>query len=462
MGSPTLLPTVLAWLCLALAPVQAPPLPFEKAGHELLVQVEQRRPKDAPKPDGVQRRLAALHTRVRLGAFELWIPERVLGEKLQSRAGPPVKEFAQLAQDLVKLEEAWIDRMASPSSDLAKAHDAIAVLERWTASFRGNVVPDVTPEVKAAVEVLERHFFRRLLDERTFAVTMVVAPTRAQYLGLIGAAAEIEKELGAGLCIEFQRRASSAQLVPGMMVLAFTGIGDSERANPLKDRELDALELRQNNVHASAHMLSIWCTPAAPGWWGEGLALCDTIAVCGSDETVCTGHADVQATTPTLGSGSLLEILLWVTRHKSPYRGGASATWFEAPLRAAVDAEGLKVFDLDKTEFVARIPATLLGEKAAIPGAVVAGGSGAKKGFAELYRAWCAAFVHWLATNPGRDDSLLNELCRELKQIPWQPGMARNPLYEVAPTVTRRTIGASDAPDKDLEAAFVAWLSKKK
>lgn len=462
MGSPAPLLALLASLGLAFAPVQAPPLPFEKAGHELLVQVDQRRPKDAPKTDDVQRRLAALHTRVRLGAFELWIPERVLaGEKLASRSGPPVKDFAQLAQDLVKLEETWLDRMASPSSDLAKAHDAIPVLEHWTSSFRGNVVPEVTPEVKAAVEVLERHFFRRLLDERTFAVTLVVAPTRAQYLGLIGAAAEIDKELRAGLCIEFQRRGTSAQLVPGLMVLALTGVGDGEHANPLKDRELDEIELRQNNVHASAHMLSTWCTPAAPGWWGEGLALCDTIAVCGSDETICTGHADTTTLAASPGSGSLLEILLWVTRHKSPYRGGASAKWFEAPLRAAVDSEGLRVFDLDKAEFVARISPTLLGEKAAIPGAVVAGGSGAKKGFAELYRAWCAGFVHWLSVNPGRDDSLLNELCRELRQIPWQPGMGRNPLYELSVSVTRRSIGASDAPDKDLEAAFVAWLAKK-
>lgn len=462
MGLSTLFLAPLSYLLLALAPLQAPPLPFEKAGHELLVQVDQRMPKDAPKHKDVQRRLLALHTRVRLGAFELWLPERVLhGEKLASRSGPPVKEFAQLAQDLVQLEKAWIDRMASPTSDLAKAHDAIGALERWTASFRGNVVPDVTPEVKAAVETLERHFFRRLLDERTFAVTMIVAPTRAQYLGLLGAAAEIDKELTSSVCIEFQRRGSSAQLVPGMMVLAFTGIGDSERAHPLKDRELDEIELRQNNVHASAHMLNIHCTPAAPGWWGEGLALCDTITVCGSDETICTGHAEVQPTTPTLGTGSLLEILLWVTRQKSPFRSGASAAWFEAPLRAAVDLEGLKVLDLDKGEVAARISATLLGEKAAIPGAVVAGGPGAKKGFAELYRAWCAGFVHWLSLNSGSTDSLLNELCRELRQIPWQPGMARNPLYELAPRVVRRTIGSSDAPDKDLEAAFVAWLAKK-
>ena len=69
--------------------------------------------------------------------------------------------------------------------------------------------------------------------------------------------------------------------------------------------------------------------------------------------------------------------------------------------------------------------------------------------------------MHWLSLNAGRDDSLLNELCRELKQIPWQPGMARNPLYEICVAVTRRSIGASDAPDKDLEAAFVAWLAKK-
>lgn len=446
---------------LALLLPQAPtPLPFDAAGKELLAAADRARGKLAVAPGSVVARLAPLHCRVRLGALELWLPEKSLNDRLAARSGPELRDFTRLATDLVELERGWIERLPGAPEDRARAHEAADALARWAATLVGDALPEVSEDARTARVNLERFFHRRELDERAPAMVLIVAPTRAQFLGLLGAAATVEPSRAATLRTERQRRAASCQIAPGVVVLAQSSVGDGERASPTKDIALDPDELRQANLHAASHLLGVVLTPAAPAWWSEGIALCDTIATCGADETLCTGVADTNPLAAVPTSGTPLEILLWVTRHKSPFRGGASRTHFVETLASSLSSEGLALLDLDRMEAAGRIPPTLLGERAPLPALVVAGTPGVKKGHAELYRAWCGGFVHWLSTQRQKNDTLLDALCRELARMPWEPGRSRSMLHELCKQTCGRTLGASDDPALDLEAAFAASLRR--
>lgn len=457
----------LAWLaasCAAfLVPLaQAPvPLPFDKAGREVLEQADRGRGKGAALPGELRARFEPLHERVRLGAFELWVPERALNDRLAAKPGPGAKEVQALVADLVALQGAWIERVNASDEEREEARQALEVLASWSArEFKGARFPEPGAEQQAARERIERHFFRRVLGPNTYALVVVLAPTRAQYLGMLGAASLVDPPQRGRLCDEGQRRSQSAQLVPGVMLIATTAALEGERADPLRDQPLEAIDARQLFVHSASHLMTVDALPTAPGWWGEGLALCDTIRVCKADESVCTGHSEHHAGSNLPGVGGLSGILLWVTRQKSPYREGPSSAWFEMPLRNASNSDGLTVFDLDRGEIAGRVTLPLLGEDSTTPALIATGAPGLKKGYAELYRAWCGAFVHWLDTQPGKQRSLLVELCGELSRIPWEPGLSRFPLYELASRVTGRTLGAVTDPASDLEAAFAATLRR--
>lgn len=443
-----------------LFPQTSQPLPFDAAAKAVLDVADRARGKAPIAPKNVVARLAPLHERVRLGALELWWPTKSLNERLAPRSGPDAQDCEQLARDLVALQGAWIERMPASSEDRARAREAREVLARWTAAFVGSKVPELSDEVRSARSTLERFFHRRELDERAPAVVAIVAPTRAQFLGLLGAASEVDPALGPQLRVERQRRASSAQLVPGVMVLARSSVAEGERASPLKDIALDPEDARQLDVHAASHLLSVAFTPAAPAWWGEGLALHDTITTCGADETLCSGCGDTNSLAGVPIGGSALEILLWVTRHKSPFRGGSSREHFAAALRAALSPDGLALLDLDRGELAGRVAPRMLAERASAPALVLAGPPGVKKGHAELYRAWCGAFVHWLSTQRLKDEALLDALSRELAREPWDPSRKRSALHELCARVCGRTLGASDDPALDLEAAFAASLQR--
>ncbi len=443
-----------------LLPQTPTPLPFETAGKELLAAADRARGKLPVAPGNVVARLAPLHCRVRLGALELWLPKKVLNDRLAARPGPELRDFTHLATDFVELERGWIERLPGSAEDRARAHEAADTLALWTATLVGSALPEMPEDTNTARVALERFFHRRELDERAPALVLIVAPTRAQLLGLLGAAATVEPSLAITLCRERQRRASSCQIKPGVMVLAQSSVGDGERASPTRNVALDPDELRQANLHAASHLLSAVLTPAAPAWWSEGIALCDTIETCGADETLCTGVADANPLAAVPTSGSPLEILLWVTRHKSPFRGGASRAHFIEVLAAALKPEGLSVLDLDRMEPAGRIPPALLGERAPLPTLVVAGTHGVKKGHAELYRAWSGGFMHWLSTQRRKDDTLLDALCRELARVPWEPERSRSALHEFCRQACGRTLGASDDPALDLEAAFAASLRR--
>jgi hypothetical protein len=231
--------------------------------------------------------------------------------------------------------------------------------------------------------------------------------------------------------------------------------------DPLRDEPVELEALMQNFVHTAAHMLNMVFTPTVPRWWDEGVAICDTIAVRHADETICTGFADMSAAASTPSTNLVLGVFLWVTRHKSPFREGFSPTFFDAPLRTAWSRDGFQVIDLDTVTPIFRVPPPLLADRTGAPDVVLRAPKGARKGFAELYRAYCTAFVHWLdVQRPQSARSLLEDLCLELGKFTYEVGAVDVPLYQLAARLTGHTIGASPDPKLDLEAAFVAHLSR--
>lgn len=454
------IPLFAAWL-FALLP-QGSTIPFDDAGKQVLELVDRARPKNVKPSNELRQRLEPLHERVRLGGLELWVPKRALNEKLAAKDGPSAKEVQAHAAHLVALQREWLPRVTRAKDELAAASSALDVLERWTREFRGGRFPEARPEITAARQTVERLFFRRALADGAFAPIAIVAPTRAQFIGTIGAATQVDPTQRPRLHQEANRRATAAHLAPGCSVVAWTSSPEHAARDPLRDEAIDVAESDQNFVHTSAHLLSIELIPMAPGWWLEGLALCDTIALCRADETVCTGHADMHASSSLPGAPGALGILLWVTRHKSPFRDTFSPAYFAQPLRAAWAREGLQVFDLDKVEPVSRVEPPLLGRSAGIPSGVANGTDGAKRGFAELYRAYCAGFVHWLDQQRSKDEqALLDVLCAELARHPYDPQTALSPLYDISERLLGRSLGASNDPELDLEAAFVASLAAR-
>jgi hypothetical protein len=444
--------------CALLASAQAPPIPFDEAGEALLDLAGKHGAKDAGAETRVELRLRPLHERLRLGGVELWIPKRVLDDRLVPRPGPAAKDVAAMAGNLVELQREWLDRTGAGGAELEVAAGALSVLERFARELRRFGERADVAQARVRVEEL---FFRSPVAETSHAPILILAPTRAQYIGAIGAAALLAPRERGRLCAESARRGTSASLAPRVSVIAWTTGRAGERASPLDDELLEPEEAHQNLVHAASHVLAAVLVPSSPAWFGEGLAIGDTIATLGADETLCTGAAELSAGSGYTHMGGGAGILLWVTRHKSPYRGGASARHFLEPLRAAWSREGFQVLDLDTVLPSYRVEPPLLGDGAGTPERVARGSDGSRKGFAELYRAYCAAVVHWMGRRELADGrSLLASLCSALSRIPYAPGQTSSPLYQLALSTSGSTLGVA-GEENDLEAQFVAWLAAR-
>ena len=447
-----------ATLTLILA--QAAPIPFDEAGRAYLELAGKSRPKGANVPSRIDQRIAPLHQRLRLGALELWVPERVLNDTLRSKAGPSAKEVAPLAADFARLQEPWLERAGARGEELAAAREALGVIAAWAGELRKFEEPG--KDVVEARERIEKIFFRRVLGENEHALVAVLAPTRAQFIGALGAAGLLAPQDRDTLCPDSARRNMTLQLAVGMTALAWTIGPDDARVSPLRDTQLERVDAHQSAVHSASHLISVTQMPTAPAWWSEGLAICDTVATLGADETLCTGVEDRSAGSGYTQMGGAAGILLWVTRHKSPYREVRPGSYYVDALRAAYASDGFQVLDIDNAQPAFRVPPPLLHERADMPDIVTRGLPGMKRGFAELYRAYCAAFVHWLGQQPGIDErSQLAHVCVELAKVPFQRNPTQVPLYLVAQRVTQKSIGMSTDPASDLEAAFVAWLASR-
>jgi hypothetical protein len=341
--------------------------------------------------------------------------------------------------------------------ELDEAVTGLDQLVAWSKTFRRVAGPSGEDELKS-IERVGRALLLTGPVKRKDPVILILAPTRAHYVALLGSAGIVDTQQRARLWRDAQRNSSGDAFSDSVSIVALSTARDPEK-QPLGDLPYEPEACVQWTVHGASHLLSVRLMPLSPSWWGEGLAICDTIGATGADETLCTGFS-ATVSMPAQGDGESGRILLWVTRDVSPFRGTASARWFDAQLRKAKTRTGFAILDLGTDKPALDVAGPFLGDSYVVDVQIASAGAGIKRGFAEFYRAYCAAFVHWLETDEQADPTLLAVLCRELAKFPYQPKAKRSPLYDLARSASGMTLGSVFDPKIDLEGAFMASLGK--
>jgi hypothetical protein len=292
---------------------------------------------------------------------------------------------------------------------------------------------------------------------------VLVAPSRAHYLALIGAAGLHVPNIRHDLWTDKARRSPSKALSHTMVLLALVFGPPQDGGPPFEEQQIDEVTHRMYATHAFSHQLSNSLLPTAPRWFTEGLALLDTVRVTGSDETLCAGYA---GRSPTLWDGwqTLPESLFVFTRiERSPYRTGGSSDLFIDELRTARVERGWEILDLDRSRvaLVARGP--FLGDAARLPDEAVIGPKGLKEGFAEFFRGYCGAFAAWLEGVDADGAPLLDRTMQALRvrSATWD-GRPTQDLEDVLHELTGLALGGSLDPERDLEGRFQTWLLERR
>ncbi len=428
---------------------QTPPLPFEALGNALLAAADEARG-SAVGDARIATRLEALHERVSLGAVELWVPRRVVDVDGKLQDGPKPKEIAAEVAGLVALERAWFERVTGDKAKLAAANEALARITPSPAKARGFPLEAPDAEQTGARATLEQLFFDAPLGSGRRELVVVLAPTRAQFIALLGAGGIVYDTLREQYWIEAAREHVFHWLDFDVCIVAQSVAPDDAKAPALPGIAMFDEVATQWIVHGASHLLSVHFAANAPPWFNEALAVGDTISAAGADETLCSGAAP-PATALDVGRTALV----WVTKHASPYRGRASMKWFAKELKSARNREGLLVVDLARGVDAFRVSVPLLGASNALPALVDSAPLGAKQGFAELYRAYSTAFVHWLDESGASRERLLPRLMLELRALPKSTD-----FHALVQKLSERTLGASADPERDLEAAFAASLAR--
>ncbi len=442
--------------------------PFAELGRVLLDAAEAQRgraraqPAGAVKPPGRRRlleRLEPLFDRVELGALELWLPRVQVGAEGEMERARRQGEWKDLAAGLLALQRRWLEELGLLSGDpAAELEAALSTLESAVkrASDRGK--PGSSPAIASAVDALRRTLLPPAA--RPQGLTLVVAPSRAHYVALIGAAGLENERTRDALWNDGARRSVSTGLAPAVLAFALAW-GPSRKGAPFDEQQvMEPVQVSQHAIHAASHLLSNAILPTAPLWFGEGLAIRDTVRLAQADETLCSGYKGREET-PFDSLQDLPEsFLIYVRLERSPYRGGSSANLFADELRAALAGDGFRILDLDRGQAAFIAPGPFLGNEARVPGEVAEGSSGLKEGFAEFFRAYSATFVDWLSLQRTPDGKpLLERTLARLRErgLHWQGDIAKD-LAKLLFELCDRTLGVSIDPEDDLEAAYVGWL----
>jgi hypothetical protein len=453
-----------ASLLLACAPPpaqQVTELPFERLGWALLEATPGLSVK-SPAPDADQevefrKHLVPLHAALDLGAFELWLPLRAVDSEGRVQDAPRPREWKTIADTLLALERRWCavlgELEGAPGEETASALDALAgwVRRSGTKSL---------PVVDASIHAQARAVRVALLGTSDAApLVVVIAPQRAQFLALIGAVGILAPGQKRWLWNESPRRSLGQALGPSAVALALSYGPPHAGDPPFLGQPIDQPTLRQSVVHSSSHLLCNRLASSAPTWMHEGVALVDAHGLCGADETLCSGYAGRPATV----FDGMLEVpqafLIFARIESSPFRSGASASLFREALRAAHEPEGFRVLDLDRGVAGLIAAGPFLGSSAIVPEEVRVGPKGLKEGFAEFFRAYCGAFVGWLAQPRGAGPTWLESTLRELRTRALASSKPPSQvLYTVLRDLTGLELGLSLDAESDLEARFQAWV----
>ncbi len=425
---------------------------FERLGRRLIELADERAGPRANEADTTSERLGALHSALGLGAFELWAPLVTLDAKGREAPGARAKDLIDRGRRLLALQRYWLEREDPAEATGPAARAAIPQLEAWWASLKA--LPHTPPSegAQSARSALEAHFGLPMRSGRR--LTMIFAPTRAQYLAVVGARGVLSTKARPHIWTVVDQTAPFTSLRDGSSVFAATWALGREGSALLEDAGMSRPEQEQWFTHAAAHQLMYWLVPMAPPWFVEALAIDATRSVCGADETDCNGCREVESI-PTWWLGGL-EALSLLSREKGPFRG-ASATRFAKPLRAAAREGGFMILDLERERPGEIVQTLLLGPNPPAPEDVVRGGLGVRKGLAEFQRAYTVAFVGFLQLEfPDSFGRLLSAL----RRVPFRATPGRSALHELVREHFQLTLGESSDPEADLEARFRAWISR--
>ncbi len=402
----------------------------------------------------LRERLAPLHERYRVGAFELWLPKQVLDGRGVWSDARPLREAHKFVDALARFQVGWVAR----SSETGGAEPTPEALEfaRWAASWKPTK-RGLTPREAA----LHAHMSERLNAAPTapdaFGLVVCIVPSRAQLCAIAGAQIALDPASRTWIDAPWLSQCREFVLPIGVLVVSTVGRARGSTPAELVDEPLEFERALENAVHNASHALTARHHAGAPRWWREGLAIYDTLAVLGSDETICSGAAE---SSDSAELSATVDWMFWTSRYKSPYRGAGSDRYFSGALKRAWRGDGFELVDLDTNRPALRAAIPQLAENALVPEAVLRAPPSQRKCYAEHLRAYSTAFVRYLdsdgsAVRPSTLQVLSRELARRSKS-----GLRRSALHALALELTSRSIGASQDAARDHEAAFVAWLTR--
>ncbi|MCE9593595.1 MAG: hypothetical protein K8S98_05330 [Planctomycetes bacterium] len=456
--------------------LQGEPVPYEALGNALIAAADARRIGEAPRGNAEPelvflRRMEPLHQRIRLGAIEIWVPSVTVRCDLSLGPAMSLGDAAPIAEAAVKLQRQWVELAGLDGGDEARAKKAFTRLDAWAHSLGGSRVAEIGPELAADNAWLAARFRRDPANpsakQREYGMVLFLAPERPQYLAILGAGGIVDERYRIWFWDESGRRSAGTPLFPSSCLVPFAYGPDANDGPHCENHPLARDERLQLALHTLSHLVARNLAPAIPSWFGEGLALFDTIRATGADETLCTGVRDFTTTLtslpgglPTLGPAGMLR---WVQRDASPFRDGSSPRFFLKELAAAQDPKrGFGILDFG-TGLVAQYErGPFLGSRAVVPDSIATAPDGVKHGYAEFFRAYCGAFVDYLFEQRLDKQRLLRVALVELrKRSPDANAGAPDDLLDVLERAMKTAADATPGSDS-VERAFDEWLSRRR
>jgi hypothetical protein len=429
--------------------------PLDEFGAKLLERSAALAPAAKASKD-LRERLAPLHERYRVGAFELWLPKQVLDARGEWSDARPLREAPKIVDALARVQVRWVARL----SEAGGAEPTPEALEfaRWAAGWKPTKRAPTPREAALHTHMSERLSAATTTTTDPFGLIVCLVPSRAHLCAIAGAQIALDPASRAWIDAPWLSQCREFILPVGVLLVSTVSMARGAAPAELIDEPFELERALENAVHNASHALSSRHHAGAPRWWREGLAIYDTLAVLGSDETLCSGAAE---SSDAAELSATFDWMFWASRYKSPYRGAGSERYFSGALKRAWRGDGFELIDLDTNRPALRAKVPQLAENALVPEAVLRAPPSQRKCYAEHVRAYSTAFVHYLdsdgsAAKPSTLQVLSRELARRSKS-----GLRRgSALHPLALELTSRSIGASQDAARDHEAAFVAWLTR--
>lgn len=424
-------------------------------GERLLAQ-SAARGVDREQTQDIRAHLAPLHERIRVGVFELWLPKQAVDAY---GAWAPAREFRsteRLVESLAELQALWLTRLDGPSG--AAPADLAQELGRWAAQWR--------PAKRAASGDRDAQLHERVFEhlngaprgDSAYAYVLCLAPSRAQMCAIAGAHAALRPAQAQWIQLEWLRSCREFLLPSRLAVVSLVSVATDTSPHEMLDEPLGLAAVAENLIHNASHLITAARHASAPHWWKEGLAIYDTLKLVSNEDSLCSGAGEASESAKLAAASQWMFVM---SRHKSRYRGRGAEGYFVAELRRARKPEGFELLDLDTNRPALVVATPHLGEDAQIPSNVSSAPQAVRKAYAEHLRAYSVAFLSYLdSAGAPSSPSKLESLSREFAKLDLEGQSRRPSLYAVARTLTGLTLGGSNAPQDDLEGAFLAWLAR--